>query len=217
MGDAFDTVCKEFHIDPTATQPHLDVEFAEHTEEISAFLKGAFLVGGSVANPQSAYHLELVCHHYHLSKEIAAFLEKAGFAFKSVVRKAQYVLYLKDSVVMERFLYVLGANNAAFALVDAKIYKQIKNVNNRLNNCAGYNHDKMMDKAIAQILAIRKIKSQMGLECLSDDLRDIAQLRLDNQMASLSELVTLSNGKYSKASLSRRLAKIIEISNKLDG
>ena len=118
---------------------------------------------------------------------------------------------------MERFLYVLGAKKAAFALVDAKIFKQIQNDNNRLNNCAGYNHDKMMDKAIAQLLAINKISQQMGLDCLSEDLQQVAKLRLENRMASLSELVTLSDGKFSKAGLSRRLTKIIEMANKLDG
>ncbi|MBQ6947610.1 MAG: DNA-binding protein WhiA [Clostridia bacterium] len=216
-GEPFRRICSEFHIDPHATQPHLDVEFAEKTDEISAFLKGAFLVGGSITNPQSAYHLELVCHHYHLSKEIVAFLKKDGFSFKSVVRKSQYVLYLKDSVVMERFLYVLGAKKAAFALVDAKIYKQIQNDNNRLNNCAEYNRDKMMDKAIAQLMAIQKIEKNMGLSALPDDLCEIAQLRLENQMASLAELCRLSDGKYSKAGLSRRLTKIAEIANKIDG
>ena len=217
FGEDFKTVCKEYHIDPIATQPHFDTEFSENTQNIASFLKGAFLVGGSIANPKSSYHLELICHHYHLSKEITAFLKKAGFDFKTVVRKSQYVLYLKDSVVMERFLYVLGAKKAAFALVDAKIFKQIQNDNNRLNNCAGYNHDKMMDKAIAQLLAINKISQQMGLDCLSEDLQQVAKLRLENRMASLSELVTLSNGKFSKAGLSRRLTKIIEIANKLDG
>lgn len=217
LGDSFERVCSEFHIDPHAVQPHLDVEFAENTDEVSAFLKGAFLVGGSIANPQSAYHLELICHHYHLSKEILSFLKRADFAFKSVVRKSQYVLYLKDSVVIERFLYVLGAKKAAFALVDAKIYKQLQNDDNRLNNCAEYNRDKMMDKAIHQLLAIRKIQEKMGLASLPEDLQEIAQLRLDHQMASLSELCRLTEGKFSKAGLSRRLTKIIEIANKIDG
>ncbi len=213
----FKTVCSEFHIDPAAPQIHLDTEFAEQTESVAAFLKGAFLVGGSISNPQSTYHLELVCHHYHLSKEISAFLKSAGFPFKTVVRKAQYVLYLKDSVIMERFLYVLGAKKAAFALVDAKIYKQIKNEDNRINNCTSYNRDRSMDKAIQQLNAIDKIKIAGRFDALSLDLKEIAELRLNHKMASLGELVTLSGDKFSKAGLSRRLSKIVEIANQIDG
>ncbi len=214
--DSYFKVCDEFHMDPTAIQPHLDTEFAEQTAHLSAFLKGAFLVGGSIVNPTSGYHLELVCHHYHLSKDIQKFLAYCGFPFKFVVRKSHHVLYLKDSNIMERFLYVLGAKKAAFALVDAKIYKQVQNSNNRLNNCVSHNHDKVIDKAIEQIKAIEKIERIKGLECLSDDLRFVAELRKENHTASLSELCTLSEQKYSKASMSRRLSKIIDISNKLE-
>lgn len=216
LGDSFYKVCREFHMDPTAAQPHLDTEFAEQTEHLAAFLKGAFLVGGSIVNPNSGYHLELVCHHYHLSKDIQRFLADSGFPFKFVIRKSHHVLYLKDSAVMERFLYVLGAKKAAFALVDAKIYKQVQNSNNRLNNCAAHNHDKMLDKSIEQIKAIQNIAAKKGLECLTEDLRYVASLRQQHHTASLSELCRLSNDKYSKAGLSRRLAKIVEISKKLD-
>ena len=157
-------------------------------------------------------------HYYRLSKEISMFLEKNGLPFKSVMRKSHYVLYLKDSVVMEQFLYMLGAQKAAFDLVNAKIYKQIQNDNNRLNNCQGYNRDKTMDKSISQILAIHKIESDRGgLDSLPEDLREVCELRLQNQYASLSELSALSGGKYSKAGLSRRLTKIIEISGVNEG
>ena len=180
-------------------------------------MKGAFLVGGSMVDPKTSYHLELICHHYHLSKELLEYFNQSGFPFKSVVRKTNYVLYLKDSLILERFLYVLGAKKAAFSLVDAKIYKQVQNDNNRINNCAGYNHDKTLDKAIEQLLSIEKIQKYNKFDLLSDDLKEVADLRLQHRMASLSELSSLSDEKYSKASLSRKLAKIVEISNKLDG
>ena len=217
-GDSFKEVCNAYHISPSAVQFHLDEQFLEDESAVSAFLKGAFLVAGSVNNPYSTYHLELVTHYYRLSKEISMFLEKNGLPFKSVMRKSHYVLYLKDSVVMEQFLYMLGAQKAAFDLVNAKIYKQIQNDNNRLNNCQGYNRDKTMDKSISQILAIRKIESDRGgLDSLPEDLREVCELRLQNQYASLSELSALSGGKYSKAGLSRRLTKIIEISGVNEG
>lgn len=217
-GDAFYEVCSAYHISPSAVQLHLNEDILEDETAVSAFLKGAFLVAGSVNNPYSAYHLELVTHYYQFSKEMSAFLEKHGLPFKSVMRKSHYVLYLKDSVIMEQFLYMLGAQKAAFDLVNAKIYKQVQNDNNRLNNCQGYNRDKTMDKSIAQILAIRRIESDRGgLDTLSEDLKEVCELRLKNQYASLSELSALSGGKYSKAGLSRRLSKIIEISGTNEG
>ncbi len=215
---AFIEVCNAYHIDPDAVQLHFNEDLLDGPSAFSAFFRGAFLTAGSINNPYSAYHLEFVTHYYQLSKEIANYLEKNSYVFKSVIRKSHYVLYLKDSVVMEQFLYVLGAQKAAFDLVNAKIYKQIQNDNNRINNCQGYNRDKTMDKSIAQILAIHKLESDRGgLDGLPSDLKEICILRLQNQYASLSELSALSGGKYSKAGLSRRLNKIIELSKSMEG
>ncbi len=217
-GNAFIEVCNAYHIDPDAVQLHFNEDIIEDEAAFSAFFRGAFLTAGSVNNPYSAYHLEFVTHYYQLSKEILNYLGKNGYEFKSVIRKSHYVLYLKDSVVMEQFLYVLGAQKAAFDLINAKIYKQIQNDNNRINNCQGYNRDKTMDKSIAQILAIRKIESDCGsLDGLPSDLKEICMLRLENQYASLNELSALSGGKFSKAGLSRRLSKIIELSKNTEG
>ncbi len=214
QGESFSTVCAALELDPT--EPHFIPKMVEKTGQLAAFLKGAFLVGGYISNPRSAYHLELVCHQYQVNKEIGSHLRNVDFSFKSVVRKSRFVLYLKDSVVMERLLYVLGAKKAAFSLVDAKIYKQIKNENNRINNCAGYNQEKTLDKAISQLLAIQKIEETVGLVSLPEDLQEVAQLRKSNKMASLADLCRLTEGKFSKAGLSRRLSKIIEIANKIE-
>lgn len=216
-GESYEKICTAYHMDPTAVQLHFDEDIVDTMDKAASFIKGAFLVAGAVSSPYSTYHLELVTHYYQLSKEITAFLQKINFNFKVVVRKQHYVMYLKDSTVMERFLYVLGAQNAAFDLVNAKIYKQIQNDNNRLNNCMGHNHEKTIDKAVKQVLAIQKIVKSKGLEFLPTDLREVALLRLQNRCASLSELCRLSDGKYSKAGLSRRLNKIIEIADKING
>lgn len=215
-GEAFAKVCAEYHIDPNSVQLHFDADILDQSNAASAFLKGAFLIGGSVTNPYSAYHLELVTHYYQLNKEIMDYLLTIGFSFKSVMRKSHYVIYLKDSTEIERFLYVLGAKQAAFDLVNAKIYKQVQNDNNRLNNCEGYNRDKTMDKSILQLKAIEKIKSLDQMICLSEDLREVAKLRTDNPYASLSQLQSISGGKFSKAGLSRRLKKIIELAEQME-
>lgn len=216
-GNALKIICKEFHMDPGSVQLHFNPEILSNQTDVYAFLKGAFLTGGSISNPQAGYHLELVTHFYQLSKEILAFLEQNGFPFKSVVRKSHYVLYLKDSTAIEQFLYILGAQQSAFELVNVKIYKQLQNDNNRLNNCEGYNRDKTMNKSIEQIHAIHKIQAEMGIDSLSEDLRAVCKLRLEYPYASLSELVERSKGNYSKAGLSRRLTKIISIATQING
>ncbi len=213
-GQALKTVYSEYHMDPTSVQLHFDPDLLPTQKDAFAFIRGAFLVSGSITNPYTGYHAELVTHYYHMSGEVKRFLNEHGLPFRSVVRKSHYVLYLKDSVFVEQFLYVIGANQAAFTLVNAKIYKQLQNDNNRLNNCDGYNRDKTMDHAIRQIIAIEKLKKTGRYDILPTDLRETATLRMSHRSASLSDLVRLSDGKFSKAGLSRRLNKLIELSEK---
>ena len=213
-GEALQTVYTEYHMDPSSVQLHFDADLLPTQKDVFAFIRGAFLVSGFITNPYSGYHAELVTHYYHMSGEVKRFLNENGLPFRSVVRKSHYVLYLKDSTYVEQLLYVLGANQAAFTLINAKIYKQRQNDENRLNNCDGYNRDKTMDRAIEQILAINTLQKNGKFEHLPEDLREAAQLRLAHKSASLSELSRLSGAKYSKAGLSRKLGKIVELSEK---
>lgn len=214
-GNALKTVLTAFHMDAKSVQLHFNADILSDEHDRAAFLRGIFLVGGSVSNPYTGYHLELVSHYYRMSQDLLLYLNGLGFPFKSVVRKSHYVLYMKDSTAVEQFLYIIGANQSAFTLVNAKIYKQVQNYHNRLNNCEEYNRDKSMDKCIEQILAIRRIMEMNKFAALPEDLKAVAELRMENQRDSLAALAEKSAGRFSKAGLSRKLAKLVEFSEKL--
>ena len=179
-----------------------------------AFLRGAVLVGGYFSDPFSGYHFELVTPYYPVAKSLLELMNNQGISCKMVVRRSNHVIYIKDSQQIYDLLYRLGARSSAFELMNVKIEKETNNNNNRVDNCAAYNMDKALNKAVEQIQAIEFIQKRDGLSALPEDLLYVAILRKDNPTASLTELSNLSNGRISRAGLSRKLNKIVELSKK---
>ncbi len=185
-------------------------------ELFSAFLRGAVLSGGYFSDPVSGYHAELVTANYITAKSAYELLNNRGIAAKIVVRRSNYVVYLKDSQQIYNFLYIVGARTAAFELMNVKIEKETNNNNNRVDNCAAYNMDKALNKAVEQIQAIEKIRQSVGLTALPEDLLYVAVLRQENPTSNLTELAQLCDGRMSKPSLSRKLKKIVEFANSIE-
>lgn len=179
-----------------------------------SFLRGAVLAGGYFSDPFSGYHFELVTPYYSVAKSLLELMNIQGIQCKMVVRRSNHVIYIKDSQQIYDLLYRLGARSSAFELMNVKIEKETNNNNNRVDNCAAYNMDKALNKAVEQIQAIEMIQSKDGLSTLPEDLLYVAILRKENPTSSLSELSALSNGRISRAGLSRKLNKIIELSKK---
>ena len=179
-----------------------------------AFLRGAVLAGGYLSDPFSGYHFELVTPYYAIAKSLLELMNNHGINCKMVVRRSNYVIYIKDSQQIYDLLYRLGARSSAFELMDVKIEKETNNNNNRVDNCAAYNMDKALNKAVEQIQAIETIENKGGLSALPEDLLYVAILRKENPTASLTELSNLSDGRISRAGLSRKLNKIIELAKK---
>lgn len=177
----------------------------------AAFLRGAVLSGGYFSDPQSGYHFELVTPYYTLAKSMLGSLRLREIPCRMVVRRSNYVLYLKDSQQIYDLLYILGARAAAFELMNVKIEKETNNNNNRMDNCAAYNMDKVLNKAVEQVQAIGKIDRTIGLAALSEDLAFVARLRREHPTSSLTELVQFGGRRLSKPSLSRKLNKLVEI------
>ena len=190
-------------------------DIAENTCCMYSLLRGAFLVAGYVSNPQNRYYLEISTPYYSLAKSLESFLLKLDFPAKSVVKKSNYVVYIKNSNSIERFLCLTGANSAAFAVMDVKIYKELSNNSNRINNAKLHNLEKTIGKSIEQVRSIEKISKRIGLEMLAADLAEVAKLRLQFPDKSLNELVAVSNGAFSRSALNRKLNKLIEIANGL--
>ncbi len=180
-----------------------------------AFLRGAFLSGGYVSNPVNSYHFEISTPYYKLAKSLESFMKRLDFPAKTVVRKSNYIVYMKDSDAIERFLCLIGANTSAFSFMDAKIYKEMNNYSNRINNTKMHNIEKTLNKSVEQIKAIMLIEEKIGISSLESDLAAAAVLRKDNPDKSLNELVLVSNGKFSRSGLNRKLNKIMEIASNL--
>lgn len=180
-----------------------------------AFLKGAFLSGGYVSNPANNYHFEISTPYYKLAKSLESFMKRLDFPAKTVVRKSNYIVYMKDSEAIERFLCHVGANTAAFSFMDTKIYKEMNNYSNRINNTKLHNIEKTLNKSVEQVKAINIIENKIGLSALEADLEKAALLRRENPDKSLNELVLISDGAFSRSGLNRKLGKLMEIASRL--
>ena len=194
--------------------PSLHINFGVIEEPCckASFVRGAFLAGGSVTDPEKRYHLELATTHYSVSREAYSVLLEMGFSPKEAERKGNRLLYFKKSEHIEDFLTTIGAPISAMDVMSAKIEKDMKNSINRKVNCDSANADKVVEAAAKQLEAIKRIDKLYGLDSLPDKLQQAALLRYANPEASLADLATLSYPPVSKSCLSHRLKKLLTYS-----
>lgn len=181
----------------------------------TAFLAGAFLGGGYVKNPKNGYHFEIKNHYRTLTRNLAELIEEMGFSPKFVMRKSEYVVYLKQSDAICDILIQMGATDAMFELCNMKILKDMRNNITRKVNCDTANIAKTADAAALQLRAIQKVKAKLGLSSLPRPLEEAARLRLENPEASLTELGEMLSPPISKSGVNHRLKKIIQMANEL--
>ena len=178
-----------------------------------SFLRGAFLCGGSVTDPEKRYHLELSTNHRKVSLETYSLLLDLGFAPKDTLRNGSSILYFKQSEAIEDVLAYLGAPVASMAIAEAKIEKEMKNKINRIVNCDNANTSKIVEAAQNQIAAIRRLEERGLLETLPEKLRQTAALRMENPESNLMELAALFDPPLTKSALNHRLRKLCELAN----
>lgn len=176
-----------------------------------SFLRGAFLAGGSVTDPEKQYHLEFMTSHKNVCAETEPLLRELGFIPGIASRKNGHMLYFKKADAIEELLAVLGAGVASMGVATAKLERSMHNEVNRKLNCDNANIDKTVLAAQSQIDAIHAYAKQYGLDSLPEVLRDTAILRITNPEASLSDLGKLSYPPVSKSCLAYRLKKIGEL------
>lgn len=190
---------------------HLNFAMLEEDCCRAAFLRGAFLSGGSVTDPKKRYHLELVTPHYSLSREVFALLNEMEFVPRQTTRKSNYVVYFKASEYIEDFLTAAGAPVSALALMETKVEKEFRNRINRRVNCETANLTKTVDASRGHIEAIRSIMDKRGLEGIPESLRETAVLRLKYPEATLSELARMFSAPVGKSGLNHRLRKLVSL------
>lgn len=183
-----------------------------------SYLRGAFLAGGSVNNPEtSSYHLEIFSLYKEHSESLSELMNQ-NFHLNSKIleRKKGYITYLKEAEKIADFLSVIGGHSALLRFEDVRIVRDMRNSVNRLVNCETANLNKTIGAALRQVENIRYINETVGLSVLPDKLREIAELRINYQDVTLKELGEMvSSGVVSKSGINHRLRKIDEIAEKL--
>jgi DNA-binding protein WhiA len=161
-------------------------------EEKVSFLRGAFLAVGNISNPQtSGYHLEFICSNMKLAKEVKCLLDFFNFEAKIITRGYKNVVYLKASENISDLLKLFKATNALFFFEDIRIYRDHKNMVNRLNNCEIANQEKILKTGIKQLEDIAYIKENDLLGLLDENVREAIRYREMYPETSLSELADI--------------------------
>lgn len=178
-----------------------------------SFIRGAFLAGGSVTDPEKHFHLELATAHRSVSRETCSLLQELDFEPREATRGSNYLLYFKKADAIADLLTTIGASATALNVMTAKVDREMNNTITRRVNCDSANADKVVAAAQEQIGAIRFIIKEYGLDALDEPLKDTALLRLANPEASLSDLAQLSYPPVTKSCLNHRLKKIMALAS----
>ena len=194
-------------------QFRIDGKLITARERERAFICGAFVMCGSVMDPQKTYHLEFTTGRRGLADDFMKLLEGIGIPCKLVMRKSKYVMYYKNSEDIADVLTVLGVVNALMEYHNAKIVKEMRNNVNRTVNCETANLNKTVDASVEQVKCIQKLMDSGRFESLPDNLKDIATLRLEYREHTLKELGEMLNPPIGKSGVNHRLRKIIDIAN----
>ncbi|WP_217588578.1 DNA-binding protein WhiA [Lentibacillus saliphilus] len=182
-----------------------------------SYLRGAFLAGGSINNPEtSSYHLEIFNFYMEHNDALCDVLNQFNLRARKLERKNGFICYIKEAEKITEFLNIIGAHNALFKFEDVRIVRDMRNSVNRLVNCETANLNKTIGAAFRQIENIKLIERTVGLDTLPDKLREIAELRVKHEDVSLKELGELvSGGKISKSGVNHRLKKIDDFADKI--
>ena len=180
-----------------------------------AYIRGAFLGGGSISNPEKTYHLEFVTHNLDYANELSKLINEYGLSSKVIQRKSSYVVYIKEGEQIVDLLNIIGAHSSLLELENIRIMKEMRNNVNRLVNCETANLSKTVNAAVRQIESIKLIQREIGLNRLAKNLREIAELRLEYPDESLKELGAMLNPPVGKSGVNHRLRRIEKIAEEL--
>lgn len=203
-------------MDDMLYQGHVSKEISENTQKTKSYLRGAFLAGGSVNNPEtSRYHLEIYSSYEEHNEDICWMMNQFGLNARTIGRRNGFITYLKEAEKIADFLALIGATNAMLKFEDIRIVRDMRNSVNRLVNCENANLNKTIDAASKQIENIEYLDQVIGLESLPEKLKEIAVLRLEHPDVTLKELGDLvPSGKISKSGINHRLRKLNEMAEK---
>ncbi len=181
-----------------------------------AYLRGAFLGGGFVADPHGDFHFELTAESEQMAEDLAIVMNRFDIPARITQRRGTYAIYLKGAEPIVTFLALVGAHRALLRTEDVRIIKSMRNQVNRLVNAETANLHKTAEAALSQLEAIRTLESTRGLDSLPPALRDLAALRLEHPEVSLRELGELADPPLSKSAVYHRIRRIEELAEMID-
>ncbi len=203
---------------PSAASLRINRSNIEDEDCAACFLRGAFLVCGYVTDPEKDYHLEFVVPKMNLANDLCRLIgeiEVLETEPKVARRKGSYIVYLKDCDSIGDLLGYIGAGNACLEVLNQKVYRSLRNKVNRQINSETANSNKTAKAAAKQLLAIEHIRKTKGLSWLPEELRQLAQLRIENPEYNLRELGEASEPPISRSGVNHRLARIIELAKEI--
>lgn len=207
------TIMHAYGFDPKDTLAlHINLPVVEEDCCKAAFLRGAFLAGGSVTDPDKGYHLELSTTHHSVAKESCILVQEVmPFTPKTAARGGGRVLYLKQIEQIADFLTYLGAPVAAMGIMEARLEKELNNKVNRRCNCDDANTSKVVEAAQEQLTAIRLLRKKGLFEHLPAKMQQAAIAREQNPESSLTELAAMMEPPITKPAMNNRLKKLMQM------
>lgn len=173
------------------------------------FLKGIFLMYGTVTDPQRMYRLDLCFNENEHATQVFDMLSSLGLGFKKTIRKNKHVLYTKDSDCISDLLALVGANNSVYEVINSKIEKELRNEVNRVTNCDAANINKTIQAAQKYCVIIKKIIDEGLFDELPDNLKEMAKKRIEFENINFTDLGKKFNPTISKSGVYHRLEKIL--------
>ena len=209
--DKIGRIMNSFGFSPRETLAlHVNMPIVEEDCCKTAFLRGAFLAGGSVTDPAKGYHIELTTSHQAVARETNLLMQEIlPFPPKSASRGGGQVLYIKQSEQISDFLAFLGASVAAMGIMEARLEKELNNKVNRRCNCDDANTSKVVEAAQEQLVAIRRLREMQLLDKLPQKLKQAAIAREANPFASLSELAAMMDPPITKPAMNNRMKNLV--------
>ena len=182
-----------------------------------SFLRGVFLVCGTVTDPDKEYHLEFSCPSKGLAEDLSSLIAGFSLSPKSTNRNGTWIVYLKNSEEIEDLLSTIGATENSMLVMGAKMYKNVRNTINRKVNFENANIARSIRAAARQYEAICRIRDAKGLDFLPENLRLIAELRLENREAGTAEIAKMLPVPLTISGANHRFQRLLKIAESLEG
>ena len=174
----------------------------------AAYLRGAFLGSGFIANPRGDFHFEMAVESEAMAKALIDIMEERGINAKIMQRRSSFIVYLKSGTAISEFLALVGAHQCALAMENERVIKSVRNDVNRRVNAELANQQKSTDASVGQIMAIHAVVDRLGIDALPAALQEIIRLRVAHPDASLKELGEFANPPLSKSAVAHRMRRI---------